>query len=109
MDIYELRRKVTVTMFTSFWNNNSYGIFHYSVDERHNVLKLQPRELEQELQAIGSIAENISQELFYKYQISQWDALNIVIRFELAREQEKEIDNSDIFKAIANIIKPTSE
>lgn len=56
-----------------------------------------------ELLAIGSV-ENKKQ--YSGYELSQWDALNLVIRHELAIEIEKEDGMMNIDKAIEKLKKP---
>lgn len=99
MDIYELRRKINVYNF----GHHVAGVtIFYKVDEQYSNVCLDPETLAKELDAIGSLDSNYPGELA-NYTISQWDALNIAIRFELARAMDKELDNSDIGKAIKNI------
>lgn len=104
MDIYELRRKTNVYSFGH--HDNGVSIF-YEVGERHCSICIDHATLSKELIMLGSWDDNLTIDEKMNYCISQWDALNIAIRFELARAQEKELDNSDIFKAIANVIKPS--
>lgn len=60
--------------------------------------------LSAELIAIGSIESE--DELLHGYKLSQWDALNIVIRHEYRNYLESTSDKTDIFNAIAAITNP---
>lgn len=110
MNLYELRNSIMVYMYGPERNGSSTNAIHYSINAVYrNIIHLEYTELISELIKLGSLGDNveIKEETILNYHLSQWDALNIAIRFELAREQEKEIDKWDIFKAIADIIKPT--
>lgn len=99
MDIYELRRKTNVYNF----GHHAHGvIIFYTVGEQYCNVSLDQEMLAKELDAIGSIDSTYPDELV-NYKISQWDALNIALRYEQAKAMDKEIDNSDIGKAIKNI------
>lgn len=100
MDIYELRRDIAVTIYYCF---AAGATILYTNKSHTNSIKLTWAELIKELQAIGSLDDNYASEDLINYHLSQWDALSIAIRFELARAMDKELDNSDIGKAIKNI------
>ena len=108
MDIYELRNAIMVYVYGPI--RNEYTTIQYSINaiQRHEI-KLTLNELCDELVAIGSLHEDYTTTEVENYKLSQWDALNIAIRFELARQQEKDLEKSDIFNAITNIIKPGNE
>lgn len=98
MNIYDLRNCILVITFSSHSNG---AVIYYKKKNESDTLNLNNTELLLELIAIGSLEDTLHDErAFPEYQLSQWDALNIVIRFELAREMENEIDDSDIGKAI---------
>jgi hypothetical protein len=97
MNIYNLRKTMSVEYYFKHANG---GAISYSRNNKINVLTLANDELLKELIAIGSLEDGDN---YDNYALSQWDALNISIRFELAREAEKEIDNADIGKAIENL------
>lgn len=100
MDIYELRRKINVYN----WGHHPTGVtIFYRIGELFPHICIDQEPLFKELKAIGSIEEECTIEVLNDYELSQWDALNIAIRFELAKAQENDIDNSDIGKAIKNI------
>lgn len=99
MDIYELRRKINVY---NFGHHDGGASIFYKKGEQYCSFNLDKETLGKELNAIGSIDADFPGELD-DYTISQWDALNIAIRFEQSREMDKEIDNSDIGKAIKKI------
>lgn len=103
MDIYELRRCIKIINYSSHPNG---AVITYQKNNSQNLINLQRDDFIKELISISSIDEESPSEIHDTYIISQWDALNIVIRFELARQQEKEIDNSDIGAAINKITKP---
>lgn len=110
MNVYQLRNSIMVYMYGPERNESSTNAIHYSINAVYrNTIHLEYTELISELIKLGSLDDNaeIKEETILNYHLSQWDALSIAIRFELAREEEKEIDKSDIFKAIADIIKPT--
>lgn len=100
MDIYELRNKISVTIYTIYKDG---AIIRYLKGNHLNVISLSENELIKELIAIGSLDDVDNWGHLANYELSQWDALNIALRFELAREMDKEIDNSDIGKAIKKI------
>jgi hypothetical protein len=103
MNIYELRRNILVYSF----NTHSEGCsIAYTMRGKSNGIALTNMELLNELIAIGSLDTHPDPEEFADYTMSQWDALNIAIRFELARETEKDLLDSDIFNTIAKITKP---
>lgn len=104
MNIYQLRNRMRLLNWRSY--NGGLTSFFYTIGSNNCSFSLNNEQLTSELIAIGSIDESWTPKERLAYQLSQWDALNIAIRFEAAKEQEKDLDNSDIFKAIANIIKP---
>lgn len=106
MDIYKLR---TCMLVTNFYSHTEGAMIYYQRENKNNVLNLNRSVLNAELVAIGSLDEDSDQEYIADYSLSQWDALNIAIRFELTKDVQKEMDNSDLFKAIANITKPHNE
>lgn len=97
MNIYDLRKIISVTIYVIYPDG---AIIRYLKGDKLHVLSLTPDELINELISIGSIDENSSYGALNPLELSQWDALNIAIRHELMLEAEKEIDNSDIGKAI---------
>lgn len=97
MTIYELRNTMKVEYYHK--TPNGGGISYYR-NNNFNTLTLTNDELLKELIAMGSLDNGDN---YKHYVLSQWDALNIAIRFELAREAEREIDNADIGKAIENL------
>lgn len=97
MDIYDLRRFTHVYNY----NNHSEGCsIDYIVMNTVNHLYISSGKLYDELIKM-SIVEDVEE--FQDYRISQWDALNLAIRYELEKEVDKELDNSDIGKAIKNL------
>lgn len=100
MDIYQIRNKTEVL---SFYQHSEGVTINYSFDECSNSLTTNKESLLSELIAIGSIDDESTIGGLDSYQVSQWDALNIAIRFEQTRAMDKEIDNSDIGKAIKKI------
>lgn len=98
MDIYKIRNQVQVTVY--YINANGATIL-YQRKQKSNIINLTYTELTAELIALGSLDEG--QNVLDGYVLSQWDALNIAIRFEAARDMAKEIDKADIGKAIKNI------
>lgn len=106
MTICDLRKSIMVTLYGSFWNDRDFATIGYSINARpQEQLYIQPDVLKNELVAIGSIEEDITDDEFKKYHISQWDALNLVIRHEYAKYMEADIMDSDIGKSIDNLIK----
>lgn len=99
MNIYELRQAIKVEVYYQALTECTIS---YKKHGTSNIITLDNDTMAKELIAIGSIEETDSQKLI-EHSLSQWDALNIAIRFELAREMDKEIDNSDIGKAIKKI------
>lgn len=103
MDIYKLRNCMLVT---NFYSHTEGAMIYYIREGKTNIINLDRDALNAELVAIGSLDEDSDNEHIADYSLSQWDALNIAIRFELAREAQKELEGSDLFNAIANITKP---
>lgn len=98
MTIYDLRRIICV----SEWLNDLSGArIHYTLTTEERTIELRYNTLLSELIAISSIESEY--ELLDGYDLSQWDALNLVIRHEYAKYMESKIDNSDIGKAINKI------
>lgn len=105
MNIYDLRKAIEVTLFTK----TSYGAWiQYTKKGKTNSINLDTDTLFKELISIGAYEDNCHDRTEFddSISISQWDALNIAIRHELKKETEKELKASDIFEAIAQIIKP---
>lgn len=101
MTIYELRNIMKVDYYNRHANG---GTIRYYRDNHVYVLQLTNDELLKELIAIGSLEDTLHDERqFSTYVLSQWDALNIAIRYQLSRDAEFEIDNADIGKAIENL------
>jgi len=58
---------------------------------------------------IGSLEDDCTvQTMLLSYRMSQWDALNIAIRYELAQEMEHDSNIMDIQKSI-NKLKPNND
>jgi hypothetical protein len=100
MTIYDLRNTMKVEYYHKHSNG---GAISYYRNHKLDILTLGNDELLKELIAIGSLEDG---ENYNQYVLSQWDALNIAIRFELARETEKDLQKSDVFESIAKLIKP---
>ncbi len=97
MNIYDLRN----TMKVEYYHKHAHGcMISYHRNNIFHALQLSNDELQKELIAIGSIEEGDNYE---QYVISQWDALNIAIRYQLSRDTEFQINNADIGKAIENL------
>lgn len=104
MNIYDLRRCLRIINFHS--HSEGATIFYLKAVTT-DTITLSREELINELIIIGSLDEDSDSEYIADYFISQWDALNIAIRHELAKDQENDLNKSDIFKALGNIINPT--
>lgn len=100
MDIYKLRHCMLVT---NFYSHTEGAMIYYIREGKTNIINLDRDALNAELIAIGSLDDDSDIEYIADYALSQWDALNIAIRFELAREQQNEIDNSDIGQSIKRL------
>ncbi len=98
MTIHDLRKIICVLGFA---HDNEGGLFNYSFHKQRRSFHMDIDVLADELIAISSIEDK--QELIDGYNISQWDALNLVIRHEYAKYLEAEIEGSDIGKAINNL------
>lgn len=96
MTIHDLRRMIKVISF-----DNECIIYKLN-DEPKSLIPTRSA-LSSELINISSIESPTELDT---YKISQWDALNLVIRHEYAKHMEADLMNSDLFKAIANITKP---
>lgn len=105
MNITSIRQSAHVYTYSS---HNEGCLICYIKDKTSRSLSLTSIQLLNELIAMGSLDEDVTPEEFADYNISQWDALNLVIRHESAIEMDKELDNSDIGKAISNITKPNT-
>lgn len=103
MTLYELRKSIVVTVFE---NSSDLAKVSYIINGQQKQINLYHDEFKEELTAIGSIDEEITDEEFKKYHISQWDALNIAIRHEYRNYLEADNEKTDIFSALANIINP---
>jgi len=100
MTIYDLRKVIKATE----WINDSGGAtIFYKLGSIKSAAHFTFDELVSELTHISSIES--AEELFTGYEISQWDALNLVIRHEYAKHMESEIENSDLGKAINKLTK----
>lgn len=103
MTIHKLR---SATQIRSYHNDlNNGAVIDYFIGSSRYTLTLTCSDFKGRLFEISSIDDDITDEDFEKYKISQWDALNIVIRHEYAKYIESEIMDSDIGKAINNITK----
>jgi len=100
MNIYELRRNMKVT---NYYSHSEGAVINYTKANKTGSINLTRDVLIAEAIAIGSLDDDNTEEEKADYILSQYDALNIAIRFEAAREMEKEIENSDIGNAIKKI------
>jgi len=83
MNIYDIRHRVTVTSYSDHMKGAVILYTRRQGITSLNKISLNTDELIKELVSIGSIEEGDTLE---SYNLSQWDALHIAIRFELARE-----------------------
>lgn len=108
MTIEQIREKIHVSgyglydrglrvVYKWYGNRNDKG------DERNLVLMT--KEAIEELKSIGEIETDDWEWIADNYVFNQWAALNMVIRYEHTKAIEQEIDNSDIGKAINNLLK----
>jgi hypothetical protein len=112
MTTEQLRKEIEVIN----WEISEKGIY---IGYRRNeitgyYLLLNPEETACELCAIGSIDDDLnlilSCDTFWvdfvkEFKLCQWEALTLVIRHEANREVDKEVDQSDIGKAVNNLLK----
>lgn len=104
MNIYELRNSIEVTGYYSFSN---CCVIYYQCAALYSgskTLLLSANDFLSELVLIGSVDDEFTIDELEAYSVSQWDALNMVIRHELKIAQDKEIENSDISKALDNLL-----
>lgn len=88
-------------MKVEYYHKHANGcIISYYINNIFHALQLNNEELQKELISIGSLEESDN---YDQYVISQWDALNIAIRYQLSRDTEFQINNADIGKAIENL------
>lgn len=105
MNIYDLRKSITVLN----WEKTPQGAYIvYKKNKFPYSINFTRDELFKELISIGTYEDNYhdATEFDESKCISQWDALNIAIRHELEKETEIELNDSDLFSAIAKITKP---
>lgn len=102
MNIYDLRKHIHVDSYNT--HSNGCSIYYRNKDNSSSI-HLGTEDLFKELISIGTYEDNYHDRTEFddSYNMSQWDAYNIAIRHELMIETEKEIDNSDIGKAIENL------
>lgn len=94
MTISELRQQIHVTHFEI---QGPRTRLNYRKEGEWKYLLLPTINIIEELIAIGSI-DSVSE--FEGYQLSQWDGLNLAIRYEYAKTLEEESGMIDINKAI---------
>lgn len=97
MNIYDLRKTVHVLNFCLHCDG---GLITYSSSKGLNAIGLSREEMMKELIVIGSLDDDCTIEEMADYKLSQWDALSIAIRHELAREEEKSLSSFNIGKSI---------
>jgi hypothetical protein len=120
MTTEQLRKEITVTHWSI--NNSGISIKYFKKTDTQNdyyELEINPEECAHQLSAIGSIDSWEADTFLLNYEnsqlhwaafvhtfkLSQWEALTLVIRHELEKETEKEINQGDIGKAIDSITK----
>ena len=103
MNIYDLRKHITVLNFEKTLQG---ATIVYKNGEWPSSISLTLDQLFRELIVVGTYEDNYHDRTEFDDStcISQWDALNIVIRHELAKELAKEIENSDLGKSIENLL-----
>jgi len=120
MTTQQLRKQITVHN----WLLVNGGLtIYYNKGIEDFQFTLSPEEALKMLHRIGSVynwyshpfiniqedenSPNVGWEEFTRdFVFSQWEALTMVVVYELEKEADKEIENSDIGKAISNFIKP---
>lgn len=101
MTIYDFRKIIIVQEV----RHDASGVsINYTLSNAPKSVSSGFAALAVELIAIGSVESEC--ELHDGYKLSQWDALNIVIRHEYRNYLESTSDKTDIFNAIANLINP---
>lgn len=100
MTTQKLRQSIQIVNFSS--HSNGCNI-QYIIDRQVRSLCCDDIAMLKRLTDIGSIDEGIHPEEWADYNISQWDALNLVIRHEYEKAIEEEVNSSDIGKAINSI------
>lgn len=105
MTTSELRQKIHVINFNSHSDGaNIHYLVRTSQGPYCNCLRLNNTELFEALQSIGSVDEDFGDEEWADYVISQWDALTLAIRYEYEQSAIKDINKSDLGKAIGNLL-----
>lgn len=103
MTIHYLRQIISITGY----NNDLTGAeFQYKINGQTKRLSCGLESLISELICISSV-EN-KEQVLDGYKLSQWDAINIVIRHEYSNSLESDNNKLDIFQAIANITNPNT-
>lgn len=97
MTTQQLRQSIQVI---SFHSHSDGCNIKYIMDGQVRTLCYNDIAMLKELTEIGSVDEDITPEEWADYNLSQWDALNLVIRHEYAKGVDEEIENSDIGKSI---------
>lgn len=101
MTIYDFRKIIIVQEV----RHDASGVsINYTLSNAPKSVSSGFAALAVELIAIGSVESEC--ELHDGYKLSQWDALNIAIRHEYKKHIDSELEYSDIFKALGNIINP---
>lgn len=100
MTIHDLRKIITIV---SFYNDVDKAEFQYLLNGKSKTLIAYGDSFIDELLIISSIDER--QDIIDGYKISQWDALNLVIRHEYANYMDLDINDLDIGKSIDNLTK----
>ena len=85
----------------NYFNDHSGAEIRYMWKDEMTSISLGYTFLLQELQAIGSVDDDISN--IDEYQLTQWDAMNLVYRAHLTLEVDKDANIMGIDKAIKSI------
>src|SRR5688572_13070119 len=124
MTTHQLRKEITVTG----WHLGTDGVsvnYTHSKSSQHSIdknIRITPENVVRHLDGIGSIdswegdpfviywvpddfcLKQTWDEFVLSYNFTQWDALNIVINYELEKATEEDIDKGDIGRAIKKIL-----
>lgn len=100
MTLQQLRTMVHVSSYSTHIEGARIDYYVDGAEDAKRMLFLQIPDLCTELVAMGSLDENFTPEQYADYNLSQWDALNIVLRHEYL----KALDADAEMMSITNLV-----
>lgn len=105
MTTHEIRKIIQVYGYSNGADGARIDYFKLGNKGSRHILTIPYIQLFSELVLMGSIDDECDPEQFADYQLSQWDALSLVIRHEYQQAVEQEINDSDMGNAINKLVK----